>query len=86
MPDLGQSGARRRGRMLDGALVFFYHQFAPAPDAGYAVGNDGRLFRNGEPVANVLTVSYDRDALGWWIEYETWPGTPLYREETTYAV
>jgi hypothetical protein len=65
------------GRMLDGALTLVFST-GEIPDAGYAVTiPDGYLWRNGDRVANVRALTYDRDALGWWIEYTSWRGTPL---------
>lgn len=66
----------RKGRMLDGALILFFR--GPAPDAGYSVNmRDGYLYRNGEHQGYVLQLRYDREVLGWWIEYEAYADTRL---------
>lgn len=74
---MSQTDSRLDGRMLDGALTLVFAA-GEVPDAGYAVTiHDGYLWRNGDRVANVRALSYDRHALGWWVDYTTWRGTPL---------
>lgn len=68
------------GRFLDPKLTWLL-TFSVEPGPGYAVGPDGRLWRNGEHVGRVLRVTFDRDALGHWVEYESWRGSPMDRRE-----
>lgn len=62
------------GRLLDGALSWTYNgEIVP----GYAINELGRLYRNGEVVGWVRRVSFDRDTLGFWVEYRSWRGSAL---------
>ena len=47
------------------------------PPSGYAVGHDGSLYRNGERVGEVMSVTFDRDARAFWGAYRSWRGSPL---------
>jgi hypothetical protein len=66
------------GRMLDGRLKLCFGR-AHVPDAGYAVDLDdhGRLYRNGELQGYARAIQFDRNALGFWVEYEAFDDTPL---------
>jgi hypothetical protein len=65
------------GRFLDGRLTLLLSAHGEIPP-GYAVRlDDGRIFRNGEFVGYALSLSYDRDALGWWVAYRSWHGSAL---------
>lgn len=65
------------GRFLDGRLALLLSELAD-PGPGYAVNViTGRVWRNGEHVGDALRLSYDRDALGWWVDYRSWRGSPL---------
>jgi hypothetical protein len=65
------------GRFLDGELVLIFGGVF-APDAGYAVDvRSGEIYRNGELVGWAQSLSYDRDALGWWVHYRAIPLGPL---------
>ena len=65
------------GRFLDGQLRMLLSELAE-PGPGYAVNTiTGRIWRNGEYVGDALALSYDRNALGWWVEYRSWRGSPL---------
>lgn len=67
------------GRFLDGKLTWVYPQGTPGP--GYAVGHDGVLWRNGERVGYVLKVEFNREALGHWVYYRSWRGSPMDHRE-----
>ncbi len=72
------SSSVRTGRFLDGEFVLVLRR-GYVPKTGYAVTLvDDRLWRNGDHVGYVERLSYDRDALGWWVDWQTWPGTPLW--------
>lgn len=73
------SGGYFTGRFLDPKLTWLCPFGTPGP--GYAVGHDGWLWRNGEHVGYALSVTFDRDAVGHWVEYESWPGSPMDRRE-----
>lgn len=68
------------GRFLDPELTWLIDPRAE-PGPGYAVGPDGRLWRNGEHVGFVLAVTFNRDAGGHWVDYESWAGSPMDRRE-----
>ena len=76
--DAEQSDSRWiEGRFLDGQLDLLLTRGVD-PGPGYAVALwDQRIWRNGEYVGDAKRLSYDRDALGWWVEYVTWHGSPL---------
>lgn len=76
MPEASPQAERSpRRRMLDGKLSWA-SSCADVPAAGYCVVG-AVLFRNGEAVASVHTVTFDRDAIGHWVEYTAWPGSVL---------
>jgi hypothetical protein len=67
------------GRFLDGELTLVLSEMAD-PGPGYAVNPiTGRIWRNGEYVGDAYRLRYDRNALGWWVEYWSWRGSPLDR-------
>ncbi len=79
-PDLRVSQSERsrfEGRFLDGQLVLIFGN-VHCPEAGYSVDvRSGELYRNGELVGWARSLAYDRDALGWWVEYVSWCGSSL---------
>ncbi len=75
--DQGLAPNHFEGRFLDGQLTLLLSERAE-PGPGYAVNViTGRIWRNGEHVGDALKLSYDRDALGWWVDYVSWRGSPL---------
>lgn len=66
------------GRMLDSKLKFCFGR-AHIPQAGYTVDLDdhGYLYRNGEHQGYARVITFDRETLGWWVEYEAFTDTPL---------
>lgn len=69
--------ARRfKGRFLDGQLKLIYGNVYA--EGGYAVDvRSGEIYRNGELVGWVRRLYFDRDVLGWWVEYLSWRGSAL---------
>ena len=57
------------GRFLDGQLTLLLSELVD-PGPGYAVNLiTGRIWRNGVHVGDAFKLSYDHDALGWWVDY-----------------
>jgi hypothetical protein len=63
------------GRFFDSKLTWIYPAGVPVP--GYAIGHDGRLWRNGEHAGTVLSVTWSPKHLGFWVDYESWTGSPM---------
>lgn len=71
-----EQARRFEGRFLDGQLVLIFGN-VNAPEAGYSVDvRSGELYRNGHLVGWVRQIEFDRDALGWWVDYDAKPFGP----------
>ena len=47
------------------------------PNAGYAIGSNHRLYRNGQAVGSVRLLEWDREVGSWWVHYTARRGGPM---------